>query len=260
MADTEKGGNGVSREQADPRPERPDNVSGPCVSAPRNHETHRSLRRQLARHLQARLATGSLGATCDSCTSSLPSSTGAPPPSPLLLESELLLLSLATGIQDATTFPDYACFASNQTGNTVLFAVGAAGLARDAFELANIAMSLGVFVAGCVLSGQAGNYLVGKRGRPSRRRWWVLASNAVSTALVVAAVAVQWVEQLRKQREHAEMGTPMHGVSAVGVIDVDRTGPAALGVIALLAFASAMQVTIARPLGVPQITTVSASK
>ncbi|KAF2122263.1 hypothetical protein BDV96DRAFT_640318 [Lophiotrema nucula] len=42
-----------------------------------------------------------------------------------LLEIELYLHALAIGTQDAILFPDFHCFASNQTGNTVLFAVGA---------------------------------------------------------------------------------------------------------------------------------------
>jgi len=37
----------------------------------------------------------------------------------IYLEIELLFLAFGIGIQDATTFPDYLCFASNQTGNTV---------------------------------------------------------------------------------------------------------------------------------------------
>jgi len=41
-----------------------------------------------------------------------------------LLEIELLLLSLTIGIQHTISFSDFYCFASNQTGNTVLFAVG----------------------------------------------------------------------------------------------------------------------------------------
>ncbi len=43
----------------------------------------------------------------------------------LSLEIQLMGLALAAGINDATTFPDYHVFASNQTGNTALLAVGA---------------------------------------------------------------------------------------------------------------------------------------
>jgi hypothetical protein len=145
----------------------------------------------------------------------------------LLLEIELLTLSFATGIQDATTFPDYQCFASNQTGNTVLFAVGAAGLANGAFTLENVGVSLGVFVGSCIIMGQLGNFV------GPRRRLWLIGTNVFSTALIFAAAAIQWI------------------------YPVERSGTAALVVIALLAFGSGAQVAMARPLNVPQITTVS---
>lgn len=35
------------------------------------------------------------------------------------------MLSFATGIQDAIAYPDFSCFASNQTGNTIILAIGA---------------------------------------------------------------------------------------------------------------------------------------
>lgn len=41
----------------------------------------------------------------------------------LLRESELVLLSFATGIQDAASCVDYGCFASNQTGNMLFLAL-----------------------------------------------------------------------------------------------------------------------------------------
>ncbi|KAH6716504.1 DUF1275 domain protein [Leptodontidium sp. MPI-SDFR-AT-0119] len=74
-----------------------------------------------------------------------------------LLECQLLLLSFSIGIQDAASFPDYHCFASNQTGNTVLLAVGVAKL-TTLFSLSNIGISLSMFVLGGFLPGQLGNY------------------------------------------------------------------------------------------------------
>jgi len=63
----------------------------------------------------------------------------------LYLELELLLLAFGIGIQDATTFPDYACFASNQTGNTVFLAVGTANITNGTSPpFRNIAFSLAV--------------------------------------------------------------------------------------------------------------------
>ncbi|OIW22652.1 hypothetical protein CONLIGDRAFT_658085 [Coniochaeta ligniaria NRRL 30616] len=148
---------------------------------------------------------------------------------PLLIEIELLLLSFATGIQDAATYPDYRCFASNQTGNAVLLAVGLAGIGGDMFDLPNIGVSLGAFVGGCYVMGQLAN-LVGPR-----RRLWVLFSNMVSTAMVYAAAAVQWIL------------IPTH------------TGTIPLVIISLLAFSSGAQVAMTRPLNVPQITTAMAT-
>ncbi|KAF2875552.1 hypothetical protein BDV95DRAFT_484525 [Massariosphaeria phaeospora] len=147
----------------------------------------------------------------------------------LLLETELLLLSFATGIQDATTYPDYQCFASNQTGNTVLLAVGLSGLGGALFSLRSVGVSLGTFVAGCYLWGQVGNVF------GPRNRLWLLFTNVVQTALVFATVGVQ-------------RSTRASGSDAVAMV-----------VITLLAVSSAAQVAMARPLNVPQITTAMAT-
>lgn len=74
------------------------------------------------------------------------------------LETQLLLLTFSTGIQDAITFPDFHGFASNQTGNTVLLAVGLAGHNTGLFDLKNVGLSLAAFIAGAVFSkfGNAG--------------------------------------------------------------------------------------------------------
>lgn len=142
----------------------------------------------------------------------------------IFLEIELLSLALATGIMDATTFPDYRVFASNQTGNTALLAVGALRVG-NVVELKNVAVSLGCFVSGGIFFGQIG-FAVGRR-----RRAWLLASNFCQTILVFAAMA---------NRKF---------VSSSG------TGPGALGIISLLAFASGGQVALARTIDVPEITT-----
>jgi uncharacterized membrane protein YoaK (UPF0700 family) len=49
----------------------------------------------------------------------------------LFIELQLLLLTFIIGVQDAIAIPDFKCFASNQTGNTVILAVGAAGIGGD---------------------------------------------------------------------------------------------------------------------------------
>ncbi len=66
----------------------------------------------------------------------------------ILLEIELMGLALAAGINDATTFSDYHVFASNQTGNTALLAVGALGLGGEVLDLRNVGFSLGMFFIG----------------------------------------------------------------------------------------------------------------
>lgn len=143
----------------------------------------------------------------------------------LRLEIELLTLALATGIMDATTFPDYRVFASNQTGNTALLAVGALGIGGDVILLKNVGMSLGCFIAGGIFFGQAG-CAVGRR-----RRLWLLISNLFQTTLVSTATV------LRKY------------------VSSSPTGPGALVIIFLLSFASGGQVALARTVDVPEITT-----
>ncbi|MCJ1232007.1 hypothetical protein MMC12_008688 [Toensbergia leucococca] len=145
------------------------------------------------------------------------------------LEAELLALAFATGMQDATTFPDYHCFASNQTGNTVLLAVGIVGVGGTLFEFPNVSVSLSVFLAGGWLMGQIGNQV------GCRRRLWLIISSIIQTATAFAAAALQY---------HA---------------GVALTGPATLGVIALLAFSSGAQVAMARSLKVAEITTAMAT-
>ena len=62
----------------------------------------------------------------------------------IYLEIELLFLAFGIGIQDATTFPDYLCFASNQTGNTVFLAIETAKIGNENFPFSNIGFSLSV--------------------------------------------------------------------------------------------------------------------
>jgi uncharacterized membrane protein YoaK (UPF0700 family) len=147
----------------------------------------------------------------------------------LLTEIELLILAFATGMQDATTFPDYMVFASNQTGNTIFLAVGAAGIAPEAFSFSNIGFALGFFILGGWAMGQLGN-TVGPR-----RRIWILFSSFIQTALVWAAAAVQYALPYRHE------------------------GMQAWVVLSLLAFAAGGQVAMARGLKIVEITTAMAT-
>lgn len=149
----------------------------------------------------------------------------------LLAEIELLCLTISTGIQDVTTFPDYHCFASNQTGNTVLLAVAIIGLPgredgpSPLFIPANVGISLGCFLLTAFISGQIGNAM------GSKRRPYLIISNLIQTLMVFAAAALQFV----------------YGVHVTGASD--------RGVIALLALASGAQVALSRSLHVNEIPT-----
>jgi uncharacterized membrane protein YoaK (UPF0700 family) len=143
----------------------------------------------------------------------------------------ILLLAFAIGIQDATTWPSFHVFASNQTGNTVLLAVTAFSLTpSDILPAAMLGLSLGMFVAGAMLQGQAANIM-----GCARKRWWLLVSNALQTALVFAAVALQMC------------------------FPAPTPTPAAMGIVALLAFSSGAQVGMVRGLGITEITTAMAT-
>lgn len=147
----------------------------------------------------------------------------------LFIELQLLLLTFSIGVQDAIAFPDFKCFASNQTGNTVVLAVGAAGLGGDQFSLPNIGISLATFVAGATITGQIANVI-----GPSRRDW-LLATHLAQTLMVFGAAAVQ------------------------AVSGGQGAGPFAMGSIALLAFSSGAQVASMRPMRIQEITTAMAT-
>jgi uncharacterized membrane protein YoaK (UPF0700 family) len=148
----------------------------------------------------------------------------------VLLEAEMLALTFATGIEDAVTFPDFRCFVSNQTGNTVMLAIAAAGISPTVISLPYIATSLSVFVLGGWAFGQLGNFL------GCRRRGWLILSSIVQTVLVFAA---SWL-----QFKHTKP---------------DYNKAADLGVIALLAISASGQVAMARSLRMTEITTANAT-
>ncbi|TPR07714.1 Major Facilitator Superfamily protein [Aspergillus niger] len=153
----------------------------------------------------------------------------------LTLESQLLLLSFAIGIQDAAAWKDYGCFASNQTGNMLFLAIGGAGLAsNDDFDFTYVGMSLGSFVAGGLVMGQFANYL-----GVVRMRWWLLFSSLLQTVMVFAAAAIMAYTNPVKQQT--------------------TNDPPALVTLFLLAFSSGAQVSMGRALKVTDITTAMAT-
>ncbi|KAL1970416.1 hypothetical protein VTN77DRAFT_5577 [Rasamsonia byssochlamydoides] len=146
-----------------------------------------------------------------------------------VLEAELLALSFATGIQDAASYPDYRCFAANQTGNTVFLAISVAGLAQGVYSFSNIVTSLCLFIGGGLVLGQMGNYF------GVRKRIWLVTSNLLQTVMVLAAMIIQYLAPIR------------------------RDGPASTAVLGLLAFSSGGQVAMSRSLKIAEITTAMAT-
>ncbi|KAI0972732.1 hypothetical protein F4678DRAFT_429170 [Xylaria arbuscula] len=147
------------------------------------------------------------------------------------VEFELLFLTFCTGIQDAISFPDYHCFASNQTGNTVFLIVALVvpWLDGDSFYVSNIGAALGFFLLGGWLTGQV-SHIVGPR-----MRLWLVCCNLIQTVLVFAAAALQ-----------LKYGTAPQGSVAVMVVG-------------LLAFASGSQVVQSRSMKMTEISTAMAT-
>ncbi|KAF7187680.1 hypothetical protein HII31_11019 [Pseudocercospora fuligena] len=158
------------------------------------------------------------------------------------LEYELLALALATGIIDAVSFPKFHCFVSNQTGNTVLFAVTAFALfgtrQETTFQVPapHLVTSLGFFVIGVFTAGQISNWLDAKSSR-----WWLLTTNIFQTIFVLLASLLSLL-------------------FPTGHYDGTATNTAPiLCSIALLALSSGSQVAMSRQLGMPEIPTTQAT-
>ncbi|KAH0167179.1 hypothetical protein KCU67_g3990, partial [Aureobasidium melanogenum] len=150
-----------------------------------------------------------------------------------IIEVELLLLSFATGIQDAIAYPDFSCFASNQTGNTIILAIGALGISSphssSHVHVINAVISLSCFASGILILGQVANWFGVKQ-----LRWWLLASNLLQTALMATAAGLQAVSSDSK---------PQYRKAAL----------------AMLALSSGAQVGMVRALKITDITTAMAT-
>ncbi|CAK7240054.1 MAG: hypothetical protein STHCBS139747_001490 [Sporothrix thermara] len=149
----------------------------------------------------------------------------------MLAEAQLILLTVLTGMQDAVSFPDYHCFASNQTGNTVFLMVALVlpEFNGEMFITANIGAALGFFLAAGWLTGQL-SHIIGPRNR-----LWLMTCNFIQAGLVFAAAAIQYV------------------------YGIDLEGSRAIAVIGLLAFASGSQVVQSRSLAMTEISTAMAT-
>ncbi|KAL2125806.1 hypothetical protein VTI74DRAFT_2687 [Chaetomium olivicolor] len=156
-----------------------------------------------------------------------------------IVEAELLILTFCIGLQDAVSFPDFHCFASNQTGNTVflMLAIVLPEANGDVFITANIAVALGFFLAAAWLTGQVG-HIIGPR-----RRLWLIFCNFLQTCLVFAAAALQYVYR-----------------SPTGKLSLDGAQtPSTLWAIGLLACAAGSQVVQSRSFRMQEITTAMAT-
>ncbi|EOD49813.1 uncharacterized protein LTHEOB_3473 [Neofusicoccum parvum] len=149
-----------------------------------------------------------------------------------LLELELYMLSFATGIQDAMTFAFYGVFCSKQTGNLVTIALSALDSKAVVQTETHIAVSFTCFLAGAALFGHFNNF-IGKK-----RRGWLIFVNAWQTLLVIAACAIRKVS-----------------VDRFGILDEESPDPYAVASIALLAFASGGQISLALSVGLAEINT-----
>ena len=89
----------------------------------------------------------------------------------------LLIVTLTTGLLDASTFSSFNVFASNQTGNAILLTLAAANAAP--VELHNTAASLGGFLVCGLVAGKLGNWM------GNRNRGWLLMSNLVQLVILL---------------------------------------------------------------------------
>ena len=135
-------------------------------------------------------------------------------------------MTMVTGALDAMTYTTYNVFTTKQTGNALFLALYAfrnPAIAPNAEQ--NVGVSMGVFLAGAFFWGQLG------RVSRQRRRIWLMASQLFQALSILAATAVRYWSSR------------------------ERTGPAALGVLALLSFAMSGQIATALNVNMPELNT-----
>ncbi|QIW95401.1 hypothetical protein AMS68_000919 [Peltaster fructicola] len=142
------------------------------------------------------------------------------------LAAQMYVLTLATGVLDVTTYNTYRVFASKMTGNMLLLAVDAVNHSALSQALEqNVATAICAFIIGAAAFGHIGR-LIGRR-----RRLYLLATNLLQTALILAAGAIQH-----------------YGVKS-------EVGHHAVIKMFLLAFAMAGQVSLAIGVGLAELNT-----
>lgn len=95
----------------------------------------------------------------------------------------LVTQALSAGVLDATTYADFATFASNQTGNAIVLTLSAVGAARTLALLTGV--SFAGFIAGAFIMGHLGNFF-----GPRRRAWLLFTTFWQVCLLLICAVFV----------------------------------------------------------------------
>ncbi|KAL2122877.1 hypothetical protein VTJ04DRAFT_3332 [Mycothermus thermophilus] len=168
----------------------------------------------------------------------------------VLAELELLILTFCIGLQDAVSFPDFHCFASNQTGNTVFLVLAIVLPEADGtiFETSNIGVALGFFLLAAMLTGQLG-HRVGPR-----RRGWLILCNLLQTCLVFAAAALQHIQEQTRRNNNKSSSAVLSSSE-----NEQPNTATTLWAIGLLATAAGGQVVLSRALRMTEITTAMAT-
>ncbi|CAO3425988.1 YoaK family protein [Azospirillum endophyticum] len=111
------------------------------------------------------------------------------PPVPAPLPWLLMLLSMTTGLVDATSVLGLdKVFTANMTGNIVFLGFAAAG--TRGFDVAPYLTAICAFLVGALVAGRTGK---AHAGRPLRR--WLLSAAAIEAGLLWAAAGLAWLRQ-----------------------------------------------------------------
>lgn len=129
----------------------------------------------------------------------------------LFVELQLLLLTFSVGLQDAISFYDFNCFASNQTGNTVLLVIAVVlpEMNGHLFDTPNTGVALGFFLGAAYLTGQIANVL-----SCARNRLFLIICNLLQTFLVFGAAILQYTSGVNRVNSHTLLAIGMLATAA----------------------------------------------
>jgi uncharacterized membrane protein YoaK (UPF0700 family) len=103
------------------------------------------------------------------------------------------------------SYNDFSVFASNQTGNTVVFALFITGVSLARFS--SICASLFGFLLAGFISGQLG-HLIGEH-----RRWWLILNSFFQTALIFIVVILLYKRVILTTNNNAYILILLLGIS-----------------------------------------------